>query len=173
MEKVIPGIVQSKFKEYEQSRSNLVRSLRVLYEGGLIGKRKYTSIRNSGDIIKSSESNKKNEVFPKCMQPKIVPYKKLMKYVNSIDIGNVNDLQDLATLYSMEPVNGVYRPLRPFLLRLVDLYLDVDKVNPCMSWLNGKENVIHVAVGADGAPFGKDDTATGIFLKCVVNKFPL
>jgi hypothetical protein len=42
-----------------------------------------------------------------------------------------------------------------------------------MSWLNGKENVIHVAVGADGAPFGKDDTATGIFLKCVVNKFPL
>ena len=43
----------------------------------------------------------------------------------------------------------------------------VDKENPCLYWFNGAKNVLYVAVradGADGAPFGKEDTATG---KCM------
>ena len=93
-----------------------------------------------------------------------------MKYVNSIDIGEVIDLKDLSTKYSVEPVSGVYRPLKPFLLRLADLYLVIDKENPCLEWFNGEKNVIHVAIGADGAPFGKDDNATGRYLEIFRNR---
>lgn len=160
MEKVLPVIVSGKFKEYERSKSNNIRSLRVLYEGGMIGKRKYTSIRNSSDII-TNGGNKKKEVVAGCVLPKITPYKTLMKYVNSIDIGEVTDLEELSRKFSVPTACGVYRPLKPFLLRLTDLYIMVDKVNPCLTWFNGKENVMHIAIGADGAPFGKNDTATG------------
>ena len=63
-----------------------------------------------------------------------------------------------------ERVSGVYRPLKQFLFRLADLYLLVDKENPCLHWFNGAKNVFYVAVGADRAAFGKEDTATG---KCM------
>ena len=52
MQEIIPGIAKGKIKHYEQSKGNTVKSLRVLYEGGLISKRKYTSISNSSDVVK-------------------------------------------------------------------------------------------------------------------------
>lgn len=51
MSSVIPSIINSKVKEYEKSEASQIRSMRVLYESGLLGKRKYTSIRNSSDIL--------------------------------------------------------------------------------------------------------------------------
>ena len=38
MQEIIPDIVKGKIKHHEQSKGNQVRSLRVLYEGGLINK---------------------------------------------------------------------------------------------------------------------------------------
>lgn len=35
MHEIIPNIVKAKIKEYEKSKENRVRSMRVLYEGGL------------------------------------------------------------------------------------------------------------------------------------------
>ena len=165
MEKVLPGIVKSKIKEYQLSTPNQVRSMRVLYEGGLIGKRKYTSIRNSCDIIETGDNKKRKcQIMEGCEIPKIIPYKTLMNYVKSINIGQVVDLQTLTIKLSIESVPGVYRPLKPFLLRLADLYLTVDKENPCLTWFNNEKNVIYAAIGADGAPFGKDDNATGKYI---------
>ena len=40
------------------------------------------------------------------------------------------------------------------------MYLTLHEKDPCLQWFNGEEGVLHVAVGADCAPFGKDDTAT-------------
>ena len=51
MDSVVPGILNSKVKEYEKSQANKIRSMRVLYESGLLGKRKYTSIRNSSNVL--------------------------------------------------------------------------------------------------------------------------
>ncbi len=165
MEKVLPRIVKSKIKEYQLSTPNRVRSMRVLYEGGLLGKRKYTRVRNSCDIIETGDNKKRKcQIMEGCEIPKIIPYKTLMKYVKSIDIGQVVDLQTLATKLCIESVPGVYRPLRPFLLRLADLYLTVNKENPCLTWFNNERNVIYAAIGADGAPFGKDDNATGKYI---------
>ena len=109
--------------------------------------------------------NKKAEILQGCEIPKILPYKNVAKVIKSINIGEVNGLEKLATELSLTPVPGVYRPLKQFLLlRLADLNLLVDNENPCLHWFNGAKNVFYVAAGADGAPFGKEDTATG---KCM------
>lgn len=163
MHEIIPNIVKAKIKEYEKSKENRVRSMRVLYEGGLISKRKYTSIRNSSDVVKETGKKRKNvktEFMTGCEVPKILPYKTLMAFIRSIDIGEVLSLENLAAKYCVEAFPGVYRPLKPFLLKLADLYLVMDSKSPCLHWFNGEKGVLYVAVGADGAPFGKDDTAT-------------
>jgi len=154
-----------------KSKENQVRSMCVLYEGGLISKRKYTSIRNSSDVVKETGKKRKNvktEFMTGCEVPKILPYKTLMTFVRSIDIGEVLSLENLTAKYSVEAFPGVYRPLKPFLLQLADLYLLVDSKSPCLHWFNGEKGVMYVALGADGAPFGKDDTATA-YLVSILN----
>lgn len=165
MSDVVPGIVSGKIKQYESSESNKVRSIRTLYEGGLLSKIAYTTKRNSSDITKEDpvRKNTKNEFMSGCEIPKVLPYKKLMSVINTIDIGDVRDLESLAKEWSMEPVSGVYRPLQPFLLKLADFYLALDEKKTCLHWFDGKKGVFRVAVGADGAPFGKDNTETGNF----------
>ena len=57
--------------------------MHVLYEGGLISKKKYTSIPNTWDVVKESarkSKNKKTEFMKKCKVPKIVPYKSLESF---------------------------------------------------------------------------------------------
>ena len=90
MNEIIPNLIKGKIKDYEKSRENQVRSMCVLYEGGLISKRKYTSIRNSSDVVKETEKKRKNtktEFLKGCEVPKILPYKTLMSFIRSIDIG--------------------------------------------------------------------------------------
>ncbi|CAH3148835.1 unnamed protein product [Porites lobata] len=123
MNDIIPKIVKRRVQEYEKSEQNQLRSMRVLYEGGMVSRRKYTNIRNSGDVMKQSPDQSAEKL-------------------------------------STESVPGVYRPHKPFLLRLADMYLTLHDKDPCLQWFNGEEGVLYVAVGADGAPFGKDDTAT-------------
>ena len=129
MDSVVPGILNCKVKEYEKSQANKIRSMRVLYESGLLGKKRYTSIRNSSDVLNAS--------------------------------GELRDLQTLTTELSTEKVPGVYRPLKPYLLKLADLYMDLHKQIPMLHWFHGEEGLFWVAIGPDGAPFGKDDCATG------------
>ena len=48
----------------------------MLYKGGLKRKRKYTSIRNSGDVFEQrveSERNEKSEFLQGCEVPEIFP----------------------------------------------------------------------------------------------------
>ncbi|CAH3034505.1 unnamed protein product, partial [Porites evermanni] len=162
--KTVAALRPIHFQEYEKSEQNQLRSMRVLYEGGMVSKRKYTNIRNSGDVMKQSPDqsgkNKKSQFMQSCEIPKILPYKTLMSYIRNIDLGEVLPLEILAEKLSTESVPGVYRPLKPFLLRLADMYLTLHEKDPCLQWFNGEEGVLYVAVGADGAPFGKDDTAT-------------
>ena len=165
MDSVVPGILNRKVKEYEKSQANKIRSMRVLYESRLLGKRKYTSIRNSSDVLNESggkkRKNQKTEIIPGVEVPKILPYKNLMSFLKTIDVGELRDLQTLATELSTESVPGVYRPLKPYLLKLANLYMDLHKQIPMLHWFHGEEGLFWVAIGADGAPLGKDDCATG------------
>ena len=59
-ESIIPQIVQTNIHEYENSLRNNVRNMRVLYKGGLMSKKKYTSIRSSSDVAKETKKKSKN-----------------------------------------------------------------------------------------------------------------
>ena len=76
----------------------------------------------------------------------------------------------LAARFNVEAFPGVYRPLKTFLLQLADLYLFLDVRVPCLHWFNGEKNVLYIAIGADGAPFGRNDTATGNYTSLVSKK---
>ncbi|KAM7430656.1 hypothetical protein ABFA07_018667 [Porites harrisoni] len=78
------------------------------------------------------------------------------------------DLETLAARFNVQVFPGVYRPLKPFLLQLADLYLFLDERVPCLHWFNGEKNVLYIAIGADGAPFGRNDTATA-YLVSILN----
>ena len=87
--------------------------------------------------------------------PKLLPYDKLIHYIKTIDFTE--------NIKHSDVVNGAYRELNEFLLKLAEMYIEVDKALGSESFLNhfGK-NKYHsrFAIGADGAPFGKDDEAT-------------
>lgn len=44
------------------------------------------------------------------------------------------------------------------------MYLMLEEHSKILHWFNGKENKFIVAIGADGAPFGKDETSTSYLL---------
>ena len=79
MDSVVPGILNRKVKEYEKSQANKIRSMRVLYESRLLGKRKYTSIRNSSDVLNESggkrEKIRKQKLFQGLKCQKFYPIK--------------------------------------------------------------------------------------------------
>lgn len=57
-------------------------------------------------------------------------------------------------------MSGCFLDLEARLLQLADLHLSIDKVTPILSWLGKAPGTFLVAIGADGAPFGKDNKAT-------------
>ena len=57
MNDIIPKIVKRRVQEYEKSDQNQLRSMRVLYEGGMVSKQKYTNIRNSSDVMNNLQIN--------------------------------------------------------------------------------------------------------------------
>lgn len=65
-----------------------------------------------------------------------------------------------ADLDADEVVEGSYRELQPFLLQLADMYICLDKTSPSLCHFGSKPYHLRVALGADGAPFGKYDEAT-------------
>ena len=80
MGSLVASIVNSKVKEYEKSQANKIRSMRVLYESRLLGKRKYTSIRNSSDVLNEAGGKKRKKIrkqkfFQGLKCPKFYPRK--------------------------------------------------------------------------------------------------
>ena len=74
-----------------------------------------------------------------------------MSYIKSIEIGRLCDGLD-----ETEKVNGCYREIEDLIVNLVQFYLNCNEYT-IISF--GELNTFHVAIGGDGAPFGKDDTA--------------
>ena len=110
MHAIIPNIVKAKIKEYKKKTKkkkwkNQVGSMHVLYKGGLICKRKYTSIRNSSGVAKETgrrRENVKTKSIAWCEIPKILPYKALMSFVRGINKAGVLSLESLAAKFSLE-----------------------------------------------------------------------
>ena len=158
-DKVIPVLVSNHTKEYEKSNENKCRSLKVLYENGLMAKEKYKSVcRNIKTNVDKSVAN-----------PKLIYYDKLIAFIKSEDVQNIHDFASefctAETLEFEEPVHGSFRDFCSYMIVLADLYISVDQaLGPAASFFQhfGSLPFYHfrVAIGADGAPFGKDDEAT-------------
>lgn len=93
MKKVLPSIVNTAVKRYELGQSNLVRSVAVLYEVGISSKNQYNKKR-SKEIFEIDANGKKHQVtyMDNCKIPKLTDYKTVMRFVNSVDIGELYDI---------------------------------------------------------------------------------
>ena len=168
--KVIPSMLKSKSqaKLYENSKDNTYRSLKVLYEKGLLTKEKYKSTcRNVATVSTSVSSSTDSEPnFSNVFCPKLVYYDKLIAFIKSINMGNIKDFAvEFCHGFDRheEQVNGCYRELGSFLKVLAELYILVDQAFGSESFLlhfGSAPYHFRIALGADGAPFGKDDEAT-------------
>ena len=173
-EQVIPKIVNEAIKSFENSDKNFVRSVNILYKGGIESKQKYNAIRASLTMcLDETGLTRKHIHFMKNISvPKLLTYKKLLQRVNQINIGELNDVRE-TFCYEMEEennVNGKYRDLLQLLLKMAHFYLSANKHrNDTLNWFGKQEGSFKVTVGGDGAPFGKDDQALSwlvSFLNC-------
>lgn len=73
---------------------------------------------------------------------KILLYRTLMSYVRNIQLGDILPLQMLAEKISEESVPEVYRLLKPFVMRLADMYLCPNEKTPAYSGLMGKNSTV-------------------------------
>ena len=81
-----------------------------------------------------------------------------MSFIKTIDVGKLHCVREMLCdgLEESEKVNGCYRNIEELLLMLAEFYLSNDQYK--MVTLS-EPNAFHIALGADGAPFGKDDSA--------------
>ena len=138
-----------------------MRSISVYFSKGVLGKRKYRSVCKTLSMKISKRKGKKfkRQTIMSCKVAKLLSYEKLMAFVKSIDKGWVGNVKEdfCYDLNEDEKVNGCYRSLTQYLPFLASFYLKVAQEN--LVWFNNEINTFHVALGGDGAPFGKDDTA--------------
>ena len=135
-------LVTSNNRSYYSSMENKTRSLSVYYSHHVMGKRKYISIRRANR--NSDGSN-------------FIQYKDLAEFIRRIDIGTINDVNDINPTDSR--VAGVYRNLAEYALRLAAFYLRVDKERvdklkffPTSVKKDPEAKVFLMAIGGDGAP---------------------
>ena len=133
-------------ESFEKSEENILRSLNTYYSHNVMGKAKYISIRKANKIA----DDRKSEI------PNYIPYKELSEKIRSIDIGTLHDLQPSLT---NESIQGMYRPLDEYLIRLAKFYLKVnnDRLDK-LKWFHSFEKkdaesfLFNVTFGGDGAP---------------------
>ena len=105
--------------EFEKSPDNIVRSIATYYASGVMGKRKYKSVR----LVLSMKSNEVKpgkrtsiSILKGCKVPKLLTYSNLVEQLKMIDIGTVYEIDPdyLEGLKTENPVNGAYRDLRQY-----------------------------------------------------------
>ena len=167
---VHPKILSDETKQFEDSEKNIIRSVSVFYSKGLVCNEKYKSIRQRWmyELKKprSKKRAKRLKIRKKINIPSPLIYQDLLKFMHSIDIGTIHDVKlDFCTdLDDDEKVEGNHRELGNILLNLAKLYFKLEKIGTVtLNWFNDP-TVFRVGIGADSAPFGKDDKATAFLL---------
>lgn len=149
---------RKKTKKYENSERNKMRSVAVYYGGGVMGKKKYRAVFRYSSYIREG-SKFKRIIVGNSRIPKLVPYYKLMPFIKSIDIGKLYSVRDelCQGLPEHEKVSGVYRDLTELLLTLAKYYLSCRRKD--LQWFGSAPHTFSIAIGGDGSPFMKYNTA--------------
>lgn len=113
--------------------------------------------------VKSSESKQGRTSITVCKGvkvPKILTYNKLAEKVKQIDSGNVFEIdQDYQEGLGLDsPVHGAYRDLREYLPRIAKFYLSKNRIQT-LEWFGETDGTFLIALGGDGCPFGKNESA--------------
>lgn len=157
--KITKEFHQGKCRQYESSDENMIRSVAVYYGVGVMGKRKYIKARHSLAFQNITSKWKKSTrlKIADCSVPALVPYYKLVEFINSINVGTLHCVRErlCQDVSDGEKVNGYYRNIIEFLPRLAEFYLNVCSPEE-LNWF-GQPFTFRVAIGGDGAPFGKYD----------------
>ena len=87
-----------------------------------------------------------------------------MAKIQQLDMGDVISVRETLChdLPVDQQVDGVYGNLENLLLMLCKFYFETDeywKDNDKLTWFGEREGTFKVAIGGDGAPFGKWDKA--------------
>ena len=125
-----------------------------------MGKRKYRQVYRNVSFQKFKKNRKKYRkrlTVSSCPIPLLVPYNKLMPFIKSIDIGTIHNTSELSTdVQDSDEIQGCYRDLKELLVMLAEFYLAHRSDE--LVWFD-EPNKFYIALGGDGAPFGKYDTA--------------
>lgn len=171
---VVPKVVNNAVAAFEKSAKNYERSVSVIYRGGILSKRKYNELRSSEmfEFDLPTGKRRRTEFKKGCKVPSLVSYKKLMKFISQQEIGTLHNIPqaraDSEIEKESEDVNQNLLPLVPGhfidleerLLQMADLYLHIDSHRPnFLNWFGKEKGNFLVAIGADGAPFGKCNEA--------------
>ena len=172
---IIGTVVKEAVTSFEKSQEKVTRNVKVLYSKVLLSKEKYKALRLSLSL--SSNKKKKGRVsfkfFENIAIPKLLPFDKLVKYIDSVHVGGVKSFSDFCQAEGVDdcdPVNGAYRELDEFLLVLPESCIEIDQLmenNSSLMKFGSEEYKFFVAIGADGAPFGKHDEATAWLLSFI------
>lgn len=171
---VVPKVVNTSVVNFEKSAKNYERSISVVYRGSIISKRKYNELRSSEmfEFDFQAKKRRRTEFNPGCKVPSLVPYKDVMKFTSEQKIGTLHNIPQASADSETEKesedvvqnllplVPGFYINLQERLLQMVNLYLYIESHRPnFLTWFGKEKGHFLVAIGADGAPFGKANKA--------------
>ena len=149
-------------RSFENSPTNVKRSIATFYSSGVMGKRKYQAVRVALSMKKSEkEKGKRSSIsfMPKGPIPKLLTYNNLVRDISKSDIGNVYSVEDyFQEATEDDTVRGCFQKLEEFLPRLAQFYLKGDK-KESLKWFDNAQGTFLVALGGDGCPFGKNESA--------------
>ena len=164
-DKVVSRVYKGNARSFETSPTNVKRSIATFYSSGIRGKRKYQAVRVALSMKKSEKDEKERgkrssiSIMPKCPIPKLRTYNNLVREISKIDIGNIYSVENyFQEATGDDPVRGCFRKLEEFLRRLAQFYLRRDK-KESLKWFDNAEGTFLVALGGDGCPFGKNESA--------------
>lgn len=161
-DKVVSTVYKKNVSSFEKSSTNVKRSIATFYSSGIMGKRKYQAVRLALSMKKSDRKNKNRSsvcIMPKCPIPKLLTYNNLVHEINKIEIGNVFSVEEyFQDATEDDLVRGCFRKLEEFLPRLAQFYLRKDR-KESLKWFGYPQGTLLVALGGDGCPFGKNESA--------------
>ena len=174
MKQVISMINLNTVRDYQASEANKIRSINVLYSGGLLSKKKYKVTRlalafkpkEAGSLLRRKRLTLGDNNF---QNPSLAPYGQLIHYIKTIDMGPLKDIKDLCNDVGIDDderiVNGRYMELRNILLYLASMYIKLSRENTVtLCWFGRNEHSFCISLGADVAPFGKKEETCAFLL---------
>ncbi|KAK2562638.1 hypothetical protein P5673_014329 [Acropora cervicornis] len=141
------------------------------YEGLAAVLNSKASVAELFNIIKKCKKIR-DKAIPMLVKGEIKNFEKsLVNFVRSVNILYKLGWETLCIgLDEERKVNGKYRDLQELLILMAKFYLTVNKQRKDkLDWFGEREGTFKVAIGGDGAPFGKDDQALAwlvSFLNC-------